>query len=68
MARQRCRRNAAAFPEINTTIARLRNVLGDPAYESLVRAGEKRLSGSATNSLVALEVQTLTSWRIFERL
>jgi hypothetical protein len=42
VARQRCRRNAAAFPEINTTIARLRNVLGDPAYESLVRAGEKR--------------------------
>ncbi|HVQ98905.1 MAG TPA: adenylate/guanylate cyclase domain-containing protein, partial [Mycobacterium sp.] len=32
---------AAAFPEINTAIAHLRDVLGDPAYESLARAGEK---------------------------
>ena len=31
---------AAAFPEINTAIAHLRDVLGDPAYESLARKGE----------------------------
>jgi hypothetical protein len=31
---------AAAVPEINTAIAHLRNVLGDPVYESLARAGE----------------------------
>jgi predicted ATPase len=29
----------AAFPEINTAIAHLRDVLGDPAYESLARKG-----------------------------
>jgi hypothetical protein len=29
------------LPEINTAIAHLRDVLGDPAYESLARAGEK---------------------------
>ena len=29
-----------AFPEINTTIAHLRDVLGDPTYESLARKGE----------------------------
>ena len=28
-----------AFPEINTTIAHLRDVLGDPAYESLACEG-----------------------------
>jgi predicted ATPase/class 3 adenylate cyclase len=32
---------AAAFPELSTTIAHLREVLGDLAYESLARAGEK---------------------------
>ena len=32
---------AVALPEINTAIAHLRDVLGDPAYESLARAGEK---------------------------
>jgi predicted ATPase len=31
---------AAAFPEINTAIAHLRDVLGDPAYESLAHKGE----------------------------
>ena len=31
---------ATAFPEINTAIAHLRDVLGDPAYESLARMGE----------------------------
>jgi DNA-binding CsgD family transcriptional regulator len=31
---------AAALPEINTAIAHLREVLGDPAYESLARKGE----------------------------
>jgi hypothetical protein len=31
---------AAAFPEINTAIAHLRDVLGDPTYESLARKGE----------------------------
>ena len=30
---------AAAFPEINTAIAQLRDVLGDQAYESLARKG-----------------------------
>jgi hypothetical protein len=30
----------AAFPEFNTAIAHLREVLGDPAYESLARKGE----------------------------
>jgi len=29
-----------AFPEINTTIAHLRDVLGDQTYESLARKGE----------------------------
>jgi predicted ATPase len=32
---------SSAFPEFNTAIAHLRDVLGDPAYESLARAGEK---------------------------
>ena len=31
---------AAAFPEIKTAIAHLRDVLGDPAYDSLARKGE----------------------------
>jgi hypothetical protein len=31
---------AAAVPEINTAIAHLRDVLGDPAYESLARKGK----------------------------
>ena len=31
---------AAAFPEITTAIAHLRDVLGDQAYESLARKGE----------------------------
>jgi predicted ATPase/class 3 adenylate cyclase len=31
---------AAAFPEIGTAIAHLREVLGDPTYESLARKGE----------------------------
>jgi hypothetical protein len=30
----------AAFPEIGTTIAHLRDVLGDQTYESLARKGE----------------------------
>jgi len=30
----------AAFPEVNTTIAHLRDVLGDQTYESLARKGE----------------------------
>ena len=29
-----------AFPEINTTIAHLRDALGDQTYESLARKGE----------------------------
>jgi predicted ATPase len=32
---------AAAIPEITTAITHLRDVLGDPAYESLAHAGEK---------------------------
>jgi hypothetical protein len=31
---------SAALPEFNTAIAHLREVLGDPAYESLARQGE----------------------------
>ena len=31
---------AATIPKINTPIARLRNVLGNPVYESLARKGE----------------------------
>ena len=31
---------ATAIPEFNTVVAHLREVLGDPAYESLVRAAE----------------------------
>jgi hypothetical protein len=31
----------ATLAEFNTTIAHLRDVLGDPAYESLAHAGEK---------------------------
>jgi hypothetical protein len=31
---------AAAFPEFTTATAHLRDVLGDPAYESLARKGE----------------------------
>jgi predicted ATPase len=31
---------ATGFPEFNTAIAHLRDVLGDPAYESLARKGE----------------------------
>ncbi len=31
---------ATAFPEVNTAIAHLRDVLGDPAYESLAHTGE----------------------------
>jgi hypothetical protein len=31
---------AAAVPEISTAITHLRDVLGDPAYESLARKGE----------------------------
>ena len=31
---------ASAIPQLSTVIARLRDVLGDPAYESLARAGE----------------------------
>jgi hypothetical protein len=32
--------SAAAFPEITTAIAHLREVLGDQTYESLARKGE----------------------------
>jgi len=32
---------SAAYPELNTAIAHLREVLGDPAYESLARTGDK---------------------------
>jgi hypothetical protein len=31
---------AATFPELETAFVHLRDVLGDPAYESLARAGE----------------------------
>ncbi|HYB80130.1 MAG TPA: hypothetical protein VED43_00475, partial [Mycobacterium sp.] len=31
---------AASFPELETTVAHLRNVLGDQTYESLARKGE----------------------------
>ncbi|HEY1440610.1 MAG TPA: hypothetical protein VGF65_07185 [Mycobacterium sp.] len=31
----------AGVPELTTAIAHLRDVLGDPAYESLAREGEK---------------------------
>ena len=31
---------ASAYPQLNTVIAHLRDVLGDPAYESLARKGE----------------------------
>jgi hypothetical protein len=31
---------SASYPELGNTIAHLREVLGDPAYESLARAGE----------------------------
>ena len=31
---------SAALPEVTTAIAHLREVLGDPAYESLARKGE----------------------------
>ena len=31
---------AASFPNLNTTIAHLRDVLGDQTYESLARKGE----------------------------
>jgi hypothetical protein len=31
---------STALPEFNTAITHLRDVLGDPAYESLARAGE----------------------------
>ena len=31
---------ASTIPQLSTVIARLRDVLGDPAYESLARAGE----------------------------
>jgi hypothetical protein len=37
---------AAAFPEFNTAIAHLRDVLGDPAYESLAHTGEKMTTGA----------------------
>ena len=32
---------SAAYPELSTAIAHLREVLGDPAYESLARTGDK---------------------------
>ena len=32
--------STAGFPEISTTITHLRDVLGDPTYESLARKGE----------------------------
>ncbi|BBX46860.1 hypothetical protein GCM10009641_39880 [Mycobacterium cookii] len=32
--------STAGFPEITTTISHLRDVLGDPTYESLARKGE----------------------------
>ena len=32
--------NAASFPNLNTTITHLRDVLGDQTYESLTREGE----------------------------
>jgi len=40
---------AAAVPEINTTTAHLRDVLGDPAYESLARAGEAMTTAAMAN-------------------
>jgi predicted ATPase len=39
---------AAISPEINTAIAHLREVLGDPAYESLAREGETMTTASVT--------------------
>jgi len=39
----------AAIPELSTAIAHLRDVLGDPAYESLARAGEKMTTAAMAN-------------------
>ena len=39
---------ATAFPQINTAIAHLRDVLGDPAYESLARKGEAMTTAAVT--------------------
>jgi hypothetical protein len=40
---------AATFPEITTAITHLRDVLGDPAYESLARAGESMTPAAMVN-------------------
>jgi hypothetical protein len=39
---------ATALPEFNTAIAHLREVLGDPAYESLARKGETMTTTAMT--------------------
>lgn len=35
-----CALTLASYPQLNTTIAHLRDVLGDKIYESLARRGE----------------------------
>jgi hypothetical protein len=37
---------AATIPKVNTAIAHLRDVLGDPAYGSLARRGEAMTSSA----------------------
>jgi hypothetical protein len=41
---------AAAVPEISTVIAHLRDVLGDPVYESLARKGEVMTTAAMVTS------------------
>jgi hypothetical protein len=40
---------ATAFPEINATTSHLREVLGEPTYQSLVRAGEAMTVAAMSN-------------------
>jgi predicted ATPase/class 3 adenylate cyclase len=40
---------ATAYPEINTAITHLRDVLGDPTYKSLARAGEHMTTTAMAN-------------------
>jgi hypothetical protein len=40
---------AASYPELETTIAHLRDVLGDHTYESLARKGEKMTTAAIAN-------------------
>jgi hypothetical protein len=39
---------AAGLPELSPAIAHLRDVLSDPAYESLVRDGEEMATAAMT--------------------